>query len=71
MLEVEQASLDLAGAARLEQIRASMGGAGGAKPIGSTAPQQIGSAAPKQVTSGNPATGHEQSAPQTQRHEQG
>jgi phage shock protein A len=72
MLEVQQASLDMAGAARLEQIRSSMGGGGGsAQQIGSTAPQQIGSAAPKQVTSGNPAVGQEQSAQQAQRHDQG
>jgi phage shock protein A len=45
MLELEEASYDLEGAARLEQIRASLGG-------GSTAQGQLPANAPKQVTSG-------------------
>ena len=57
MLEVQQASLDMAGAARLEQLRASMGGGGGST-------QQLGAAAPKQVTSGNPTATQDQSAQQ-------
>jgi phage shock protein A len=48
MLEIEQASYDMEGAARLEQIRASLGG-------GSTGAggNQLGASAPKQVTGGS------------------
>ncbi|WP_037067824.1 PspA/IM30 family protein [Pseudonocardia acaciae] len=53
MLEVQQASIDMAGASRLEQIRASMGGGG-------TGQQQLGANAPKEVTSGNTGSGQEQ-----------
>jgi phage shock protein A len=58
MLEVQQATIDMAGASRLDQIRASMGG--GAQQ------QQLGANAPKQVTSGSAETGQEQAAPQAQ-----
>ncbi len=54
MLEIEQSSFDMEGAARLEQIRASLGGGAGAGGQG-----QLGANAPKQVT-GGPATGPEQ-----------
>ena len=48
MLELEDATYDMEGAARLEQIRASLGG-------GSTgaANNQLGASAPKQVTGGS------------------
>ena len=67
MLEVEQASVDMAGSARLEQIRASMGGGGGAGQLGAGAQQQLGASAPRQVTSGTPVT---QEEPATQVQEQ-
>ncbi|HZZ50308.1 MAG TPA: PspA/IM30 family protein [Pseudonocardia sp.] len=55
MLEVQQASVDVAGASRLEQIRASLGtgGSGGGQ-------QQLGANAPKQVTAGEQGIGQEQ-----------
>lgn len=62
MLEVEQASTDMAGSARLEQIRASMGGG---QQLGSAQHDQLGAAGARQVTTGNPA-GQEQSASQPQ-----
>jgi len=65
MLEVEQATVDMAGASRLEQIRASLGGGEGAGQLGAGAQQQLGASAPRQVTSGNSA-GQEQAAQQTQ-----
>jgi len=65
MLEVEQATVDMAGASRLEQIRASLGGGGGAGQLGAGAQQQLGASAPHQITSGNQA-GQEQAAQQTQ-----
>lgn len=58
MLEVQQASIDMAGASRLEQIRASMGGGG--------AQQQLSANAPKEVTSGGAGSTQDQSAPQGQ-----
>jgi phage shock protein A len=58
MLEVQQATIDMAGASRLEQIRASMGGGG--------AQQQLGASAPKEVTSGGAGSAQEQSAQQAQ-----
>ena len=60
MLEVQQASVDMAGASRLEQIRASLGGGAGASGAG-----QLGANAPRQVTSGE-AGGADHSATQTQ-----
>ncbi|HEX4252684.1 MAG TPA: PspA/IM30 family protein, partial [Pseudonocardia sp.] len=66
MLEVEQATVDMAGNARLEQIRASLGGGGGAGQLDAGAQHQLGaSGAPRQVTSGNPV-GQEQAAQHTQ-----
>jgi phage shock protein A len=65
MLEVEQATVDMAGASRLEQIRASLGGGGGAGQLDAGAQQQLGASAPRQVTSGNQAS-QEQAAQQTQ-----
>jgi phage shock protein A len=56
MLEIQQASVDMAGASRLEQIRASLGGGGGA--------QQLGANAPRQVTSGEADAVADQSAAQ-------
>jgi phage shock protein A len=60
MLEIQQASVDMAGASRLEQIRASLGGGAGASGQG-----QLGANAPRQVTSGQ-AGGVDQSAAQAQ-----
>jgi phage shock protein A len=59
MLEVEQATVDMAGSARLEQIRASLGGGG------ASAQQQVEANAPRQVTSGNSAA-QDQAATQSQ-----
>jgi phage shock protein A len=59
MLEIQQASVDMAGASRLEQIRASLGGGGGAQ-------QQLGANAPRQVTSGEADAVADQSATQAQ-----
>jgi phage shock protein A len=59
MLEVEQATVDMAGSARLEQIRASLGGGG------ASAQQQLEANAPRQVTSGNSAA-QDQAATQSQ-----
>jgi phage shock protein A len=49
MFEIEQASYDMEGAARLEQIRASLG-------TGSAAKGQLPASAPKEVTGGQAAT---------------
>ena len=46
MLEIQQATHDMAGASRLEQIRASMGGGAGVQP-------QLGANTPKQIGEGN------------------
>jgi phage shock protein A len=63
MLEVQQASIDMAGASRLEQIRASMGGGG--------QQQQLGANAPKQVTSGGGSTQDQASTQAQQQPNQG
>jgi phage shock protein A len=63
MLEVEQASTDIAGSSRLEQIRASMGGGG--QQLGSAEHGQLGAAGARQVATGN-AAGQEQPASQAQ-----
>jgi phage shock protein A len=63
MLEVQQATVDMAGSARLEQLRASMGG--GAQQLNAGAQQQLDANAPRQVTSGN-TTSQEQAATQAQ-----
>src|SRR5882762_6151106 len=63
MLEVQQATVDMAGSARLEQLRASMGG--GAQQLNAGAQQQIDASAPRQVTSGNTAA-QDQAATQAQ-----
>ncbi|GAA5167820.1 phage shock protein PspA [Pseudonocardia eucalypti] len=60
MLEVQQATVDMAGASRLEQIRASMGGAAG----GAAGQQQLDASGPKQVTAGGTGAGQEQSQSQ-------
>jgi len=57
MYEIEQASYDMEGQARLDQIRASLGG-------GSAAQGQLAGGAPKQVTSGTPAGAEEPTAPE-------
>jgi phage shock protein A len=62
MLEVQQATIDMAGASRLEQIRASLGGG---------SQQQLEANAPKQVTSGETGAVSNQSAQQAQQPNQG
>jgi phage shock protein A len=59
MLEVQQASIDMAGASRLEQIRASLGGGAGAG-----GQHQLEANAPRQVTAGE-TTSAEQGAQQS------
>ncbi|WP_028932953.1 PspA/IM30 family protein [Pseudonocardia spinosispora] len=63
MLEVQQASIDMAGSSRLEAIRASMGGGGGQ--------QQLSANAPKEVTSGDQAPAAGQQTQQAQQPNQG
>jgi phage shock protein A len=63
MLEVQQATVDMAGASRLEQIRASLGGGGGQ--------QQLDANAPKQVTSGDQGAAADQARSTTQQPNQG
>jgi phage shock protein A len=65
MLEIQQATVDMAGSARLEQIRASLGGGGGQQQLGGGAQQQLGANVPREVTSGSQAN-QEQPATQTQ-----
>jgi phage shock protein A len=66
MLEVQQASIDMAGASRLEQIRASMGG--GQQQLGAESRPQLGADGPRQVTSGSGEAG---GGEQTQQPHQG
>ncbi|MFP5372701.1 MAG: PspA/IM30 family protein, partial [Actinomycetes bacterium] len=54
MLEVQKATLDVAGASRLDQIRASMGGG---------APAVEGSAAPQAIGQGSPAAQQAEAQP--------
>lgn len=55
MLEIEEATLDAAGASRLEQIRASLGsGSGGS---GGSGQQQVTGGEHRQVTSGGEGSG--------------
>jgi phage shock protein A len=62
MLEVQQATVDMAGASRLEQIRASLGGGGG---------QQLDANVPKQVTSGDQGAAADQARSTTHQPNQG
>jgi phage shock protein A len=73
MLEVQQATVDLAGSARLEQIRASLGGGGGQQlgaggtqqQLGGETQRQLDASAPREVTSGSQA-GQDHTASQAQ-----
>jgi phage shock protein A len=66
MLEIEQATVDMEGASRLEQIRASLGGGAGSGQQG-----QLGANAPKQVTSGEAEGASEGVGNQAQQPHQG